>query len=371
MGGRPAASALRPAERHAVARPARRYPGDSAVNYVDPNDVDVAFSRDGSRMVAELQHFVPGPRMGRVRRHHGLGPGRPVRAGVQGPAAGVRPVGPESGRRPALRRHAGRPTAPRVRRGLRSPDRVDAQSTGREARCHRGGPVAGRVDAGRRRAGSRRTGTTRAPCASEGRLWTVTRRPCTTWCSPTTAGCWRRRPTTDRAIVWDARTRSSSIAYRAVTASVGRLLRRRPDTVHRREAPGCSRPGTCRAPRQLALGEDSSVVERRVRAVPARPRRPHRRAGAGRAGCGSTTPRPAGGSASPSPTRDENFLWSPDARWLLSVGTDNVVTVWDASTGAPSLPAATRSRSSREPQARLRFRPRPGPRARRHRRCTP
>jgi WD40 repeat protein len=33
-------------------------------------------------------------------------------------------------------------------------------------------------------------------------------------------------------------------------------------------------------------------------------------------------------------TRDETFLWSPDARWLLSVGPDRVYTLWDASEGS-------------------------------------
>jgi WD40 repeat protein len=33
------------------------------------------------------------------------------------------------------------------------------------------------------------------------------------------------------------------------------------------------------------------------------------------------------------PTRDEDFVWSPDSRWLLSIGGIGVVTVWDAADG--------------------------------------
>jgi WD40 repeat protein len=40
------------------------------------------------------------------------------------------------------------------------------------------------------------------------------------------------------------------------------------------------------------------------------------------------TGQPAGEAV---PTHDEDFIWSPDSRWLLSVG--NVTTVWDASDG--------------------------------------
>ena len=38
--------------------------------------------------------------------------------------------------------------------------------------------------------------------------------------------------------------------------------------------------------------------------------------------------------AEPVPTRDETFIWSPDARWLVSVGPNRVYTLWDASDGS-------------------------------------
>jgi WD40 repeat protein len=90
--------------------------------------------------------------------------------------------------------------------------------------------------------------------------------------------------------------------------------------------------------RQLLLGEDTGPVGRSYSSSLIAP--DGRTAARTRAGVLSfvdtVTGRTVGEAA---PTRDQDFLWSPDSRWLLSVGPDAaettaVVTVWAASDGS-------------------------------------
>ena len=99
--------------------------------------------------------------------------------------------------------------------------------------------------------------------------------------------------------------------------------------------------------RQLALGEDSSApAEEYSLSLPAPDGHTVVRTRSGRLWFENTaTGRRIG---VPSPTRDETFIWSRDAHWLLSFGPDNVVTLWNASDGsvaARSHPFEVRDRS--------------------------
>ncbi len=136
------------------------------------------------------------------------------------------------------------------------------------------------------------------------------------------------------AIVWDARTGEQLHAYPAegplavafssddrtlfTTGGAGLL--------QAWDLPGASHV--------LALGEDGGVVEREYAlSLPSPDGNTVARVRSGRLWFADTeTGRRV---AAPVATRDVTFLWSPDARWLLSLGEDSVLTVWDASTGAP------------------------------------
>ena len=62
-------------------------PANSGIPYTDTDDLDVSFSRDGSRMVAELQHSVPATEWSAVGDTMVWDLADPSRASVQGPAA--------------------------------------------------------------------------------------------------------------------------------------------------------------------------------------------------------------------------------------------------------------------------------------------
>ncbi len=87
------------------------------------------FSADGRRLVAAVDHYDAAS--GRVRRRHhgdGVGPRRPVGAGVPGQASGVPDPEAEPRREAPVRRGDGRrcrPADPGVRRGLGPADRLD------------------------------------------------------------------------------------------------------------------------------------------------------------------------------------------------------------------------------------------------------
>ena len=86
--------------------------------------------------------------------------------------------------------------------------------------------------------------------------------------------------------------------------------------------------------RHLALGEDTSAVEREYRLSLLAPDA-HTVARVRSGTLWFEDTRTGRRLAKPVPTRDQDFFWSPDSRWLLSAGPDPVFTVWDASTGSP------------------------------------
>lgn len=86
------------------------------------------------------------------------------------------------------------------------------------------------------------------------------------------------------------------------------------------------------ASRQLVLGEDTSAAgEAYATSVVAPDGRTVARVRSGTLWFEDTVIGRTVGEAIP--TRDEDFFWSPDSRWLLSVGLGPVVTVWDAADG--------------------------------------
>ncbi len=317
----------------------RRQPGGiparSGVNYYGSlvNDVDLAFSRNGSRLVAELQHFTPGLTE--------WGPwGRTMVWDMAHPSEPVFSV-----RLPAFAQSALSPDGERLyvaTRGERSIRAYDVAS-GR-LMASGGGPVV------------TRHGATAVDLSPDGSTIAVAvqdqvHRYDTDSLAPrgpalqghtgavrdvvfSHRGRLLASASTDgSALVWDARTGSLlhryigggmlSVAFSAddrtlFTAGGAGLL-------EAWDVPGASR--------QLVLGEDTNATGKNYALSLLAPD-------------GHTLARVRSGSlwfedtrtgrrlARPVPTRDESFLWSPDSRWLLSAGPVPVFTVWDASTGS-------------------------------------
>ncbi len=133
--------------------PAQRQPGGVpaalAVGY-EPNDPEPMFSRDGSRMVTALRRPSPlgeWSSWGRTMVWDVADPSEPVFT-IRLPASAQSALSPDG--RPAVRRHAGRPTAPRVRRALRPTFRLGTRPGHRGRERPGGGRQPGRVDARRR-----------------------------------------------------------------------------------------------------------------------------------------------------------------------------------------------------------------------------
>lgn len=145
------------------------------------------------------------------------------------------------------------------------------------------------------------------------------------------------------AVVWD--TRTGDLLHRYVTGgSLSVAFSPDDKTLYTSGGAGLLQawdvPGTSR---QLQLGEDTGAVgESYGSSLIAPDGHTVARVRSGTLWLEDTrTGRPVGKAV---PTRDEEFLWSPDSRWLLSIGPTGGVTLWDASDG--TVAARTRFKDS-------------------------
>ena len=236
-------------------------PANSGLSELYLYDVDPAFSRDGSRLVAELQQFDS-------TAAEFSDWGRTLVWDLADPAEPVFTV-----RLPAFAQSALSPDGDRLYVATRGdrPIRVYDVASG-DLVATAGSPLIARHGAaavdlspdGSTFAVAVRDRVIRYDTSSlcrAGRLSRVTTDLCTTWCSPTTVGSWQRPPTT-------AATRSSGTPVRE-TCFTGTSLADpsrspSPPTTAPSSPPGALAssqawdvPG---ASRQLALGEDTSAV---------------------------------------------------------------------------------------------------------------
>ncbi len=304
-------------------------PSGSAVPYVDPDDVDVEYSRDGSRMVAELQHPMSGLESpyGDTMVWDLADPSRPVFT-VQLPSFAHSALSPDGDRLYVVTRGdqpiraydvgsgqliAATPSQLVAELGANA---VDVSPDGSTLVVAMHGHVLRYDTANLRQQGPTLTGHTAlvrdVVFSHDGRLMATSSDDQT-------------------AIVWDARTgdqlhrfvggRPLAVAFSAddrtlFTVGVEGLLL------------AWNVGG-----RQFALGEDSSApAEQYSLSLPAPDGHTVARTRSGTLWFEDT----ATGQriAEPRRTRDETFIWSRDAHWLLSFGPDNVVTVWNASDGS-------------------------------------
>ncbi|MGS0685187.1 nSTAND1 domain-containing NTPase [Nakamurella sp. GG22] len=304
-------------------------PANSAVAYVDPDDVDVEYSRDGSRIVAELQPSMSGPEPfahGDTMVWDLADPSRPVfKVRLRNFAhSALSPDGDRlyvvtRGDRPIRAYDVG---SARLIASTPSPlvaelgaNAVDVSPDGSTLVVAMHGRVLRFDTVNLRQRGPALTGHTAlvrdVVFSHDGRLMATS-------------------SDDETAVVWDARTgdqlhrfvggRPLAVAFSAddrtlFTVGVEGLLL------------AWNVGG-----RQLALGEDSSApAEAYSLSLPAPDGHTVARTRSGMLWFENTT---TGGISEPRRTRDETFIWSRDAHWLLSIGPDNVVTVWNASDGS-------------------------------------
>ena len=312
-------------------------PASSGLNPYERHDADPAFSRDGSRLVAELQHFNPEPpgfsAWGRTLVWDVADPSEPV----------------FSLRLPAFAQSALSPDGDRLyvaTRGERPIRAYDVASGDLVAAAH------SQVIT--------RHGATAVDVSTDGSIFAVA-----------VQNQVHRYVADDLRPAGPALVGHTELVHDVVFSHDGRLLAtasidgstnvrdaRTGDLLHRYVGGGLSvafsaddrtvftsgSAGVIQAwdipgiTRQLALGEVTSAVAKRYALSLVAPDGHNvARVRSGRLWIEDTRTGRAVGNAVL--TRDEDFLWSPDSRWLLSVGSNGVdpggvVTVWDASDGS-------------------------------------
>lgn len=305
-------------------------PAGSAVPYLNPDDVDVEYSRDGSRMVAELQNTafaLESSEYGHTMVWDLADPSRPVFT-VRLRSFAHSALSPDGDRLYVVTRgdrpirtydvDSGRLIAstPSQLVAKLGANAVDVTPDGSTLAVAEGDRVVWFDTANLRQRGPALTGHTAlvrdVVFSHDGRLMATSSEDQT-------------------AVVWDARTgdqlhrfvggRPLAVAFSAddrtlFTVGIEGLLL-------------AWNVGS----RQLALGEDSSAsAEAYSLSLPAPDGHTVARTRSGTLWFEDTaTGRRIG---VPSPSRDDTFIWSRDAHWLLSFGPDNVVTVWNASDGS-------------------------------------
>ena len=136
------------------------------------------------------------------------------------------------------------------------------------------------------------------------------------------------------AIVWDAA--SGALLHRFVAGDALRSAAfGADDTVYTSGVDGLLQAWDVRgASRLLVLGEDASLIEQQDYRVSLPSPRGTTVARVGSGGLWFEDARTGRRTTRPVPTRDTEFTWSPDARWLLSSGDDGYLSLWNADTGA-------------------------------------
>lgn len=296
------------------------------------NDVDVAFSRDGSRMVAELQRFSLStdrvPQVGYTMVWDLADPSEPVFR-LRLPAFAQSALSPDGGRlyvatrgeRPlrvydvgsgALLASASNPLV--TRHGATAVDLSPDGATFAVAvqnRVHRY-DTPGMEPHGAALQGH--DGPVRdVEYSHHGKLLATA-------------------STDGSAIVWDART--GDLLHRYVGGGLSVAWSADNRTLFTSGGAGLLEAWDVpRASRQLTLGEDTSAVGTNHALSLIAPDG-HTLARVRSGTLWFEDPRTGRRPAEPVPTRDESFVWSSDSRWLLSAGPARVLTVWDASTGS-------------------------------------
>lgn len=306
-------------------------PADAGLNPLGSYDVDPVFSRDGSRLVAELQNLTPGPTdwgpWGRTMVWDVADPTVPVFT-VRLPAFAMSTLSPDGDRLYVATRgelpirvydvasgdlltSAGSPLI--ARRGARAVDLSPDGSTFAIA-------VQNRVHRYDTDALELRGPALRGPAEAVHDVMFSHR------------GRLLAAASADGALVWDARTGEPLHRYASDTLSVA--FSADDGTLFTSGGAGLLQAWHVPGPsRQLALGEDVPAVGKEYALTRLAPD-------------GYTVARVRSGNlwfentktgrrlTDPVPTPDEDLFWSQDSRWLLSVGLTGVVTVWDASDGS-------------------------------------